>query len=105
MGRAMDIAVGQGDRHCVRLLAFGLRQGEPETAVGSLQLLETDCRQLRAPQGACEADQQDRPIPQPTQIAWDWREQPAQDGHGGSHLLARDLALLGRLATDASQGL
>ncbi len=87
-GAELGIAVGQGDRHRVGLLAFGLRQGEPDAAVGLLQLLEADRRQLRAPQRAGEADQQDRPVPQPAQVVRDRRQQPAQDGHRGRHLLA-----------------
>ena len=56
------IAVGQGDRHGVGLLALGLRQGQPDAAVGPLKVVEADRRQLGAPQRAGESDQKDGAI-------------------------------------------
>jgi hypothetical protein len=56
------IAVGQGDRHRLGLLALCLRQDEPDAAVGLLQMLEADRCQLGAPQRARETDQENGPV-------------------------------------------
>ena len=56
-GAELGITVGQGDRHRVGLLAFGLRQGESDPPIGVFELLEAYRCQLRAPQSTGKADQ------------------------------------------------
>ena len=98
------IAVGQGDRHGVGLLALGLRQGQPDAAVGPLQMLEAYRCQLGAPQRAGESDQKDGTIAQAPHVAGDRRQQPAQNGRRGRHFLARHDAFSGGIAGDAGHG-
>ncbi len=88
----LGVAVGQrhGDR--VDLLALAARQGEPEAALGGLQVLAADRRQLGAPQGAGEAHQQQGAVAPAAQVVADRRQQPAQYGRGSGNLLARGLA-------------
>ena len=75
------MAVGQGDDHRVGLRALGLRQGEPPAALGLLELLEADGRELRAPQRAGEADQDQGAVAPAAQIVGDggqdWRRTAA----------------------------
>ena len=72
MDRAeLGVAVGQGDGHGAVLGALAVRQGQPDAAVGLLQVLDADGRELRAAERAGKADQQDGAIAQAAQIGRD----------------------------------
>ena len=101
----LGVAIGQGDDHRVVLRTLGLRQGQAQAALGLLQLLDADRRQLRAAQRAGEADQKQRAIAQAAQVGRDRRQEAAQDAGGRRDLLARQLALAGGVAPDAGQRL
>jgi hypothetical protein len=92
-----------GDGAVLRALA--VRQGQPDAAVGFFQVFEADGGELRPPQRAGEADQQDRAIAQAAQIGRHRHQQPAQDGGGCRDFLARQLALAGGVPPDAGERL
>jgi len=76
-GTEFGVAVGQGNRHGVGLLALAVRQGQPDAAVGLFQVREADRREFRPPQRAGKADQQEGAVAETAQVAWDRRQQPA----------------------------
>jgi len=84
---------------------LAVRQGQPDAALGLLQVLDADGSELRAAERAGKADQQDRAVAQTAQVARDWRQQAAQDRGGRRDFLAGQLALAGRVALDAGERL
>jgi hypothetical protein len=99
------VAVGQGNRHGVGLLALAVWQGEPDAAVGLFQVREADRREFRLPQRAGKGDQQEGAVAETAQVAWDRRQQPAHDFFRCRDLLPRELAFAGGVALDAGRRL
>ena len=100
----IGVAVGQGDDDGASLRALGLRRGEPQAALPSLEVLDAHSGELRTAQGAGERDQEQGTVAQAARVLRDWSEDLAEDGDGGGQLLGRRFAGRGGLAADAGHG-
>ncbi len=105
-GHSSVLAVGQGDGDRGGLGSLAAGQGEPEAAVGALEVGHPDAGKLGAAQSAGEPHQQQRPVAEAGQAAGrarvdrNGRQELAQHGQGRRALLDG----VGRVAADAGQG-
>jgi hypothetical protein len=95
---------GDGDA-AAGAVALAAWQGQAQPALARLEMLDPDRRQLGAPQGSGEADQQQGAVAQSDQVVADRGEDLPQNVDGGGQFLGRQVAPVGGGAVDAGHGL